>query len=154
VNSSERKLHSNWCSRRSALLTRGIFLQKILLWILPTLILPACLSTTLTACVFVIRDTVRHPRRFVFAKFVRKLNCSCFQGFREMRVDCIFKNDKNYYYYHYYYYYYYYYYNSWSLISKKYFTELNFLTVFMTWSWWSMQWRTFLSKSMLFVVYA
>jgi len=25
VNSSERKLHSNWRSRRSVLLTRGIF---------------------------------------------------------------------------------------------------------------------------------
>ena len=30
----------------------------------------------LTACVFVTRDTVRHPRRFVFGKFVRKPNCS------------------------------------------------------------------------------
>ena len=30
----------------------------------------------LTACVFVTRDTVRHPRCFVFGKFVRKPNCS------------------------------------------------------------------------------
>jgi len=30
----------------------------------------------LTACVFITRDTVRHPRSFVFGKFVRKPNCS------------------------------------------------------------------------------
>ena len=48
--------------------------------ILPTLILPAYRST-LTACVFVDRDTVRHPRRFVFGKFVRKPNCSWSEAF-------------------------------------------------------------------------
>ena len=35
----------------------------------------------LTACVFVTRDTVRHPRRFVFGKFVRKPNCSWSEAF-------------------------------------------------------------------------
>ena len=35
----------------------------------------------LTACVFVTRDTVRHPRRFVFGKFVRKPSCSCSEAF-------------------------------------------------------------------------
>jgi hypothetical protein len=30
----------------------------------------------LKASVFVTRDTVRHPRRSVFGKFVRKPNCS------------------------------------------------------------------------------
>jgi len=30
----------------------------------------------LTACVFLTRDTVRHPRRLVFGKFVLKPNCS------------------------------------------------------------------------------
>ena len=35
----------------------------------------------LTACVFVTRDTVRHPRRFVFRKFVRKPNCSWSEAF-------------------------------------------------------------------------
>ena len=49
---------------------------KQILRILPTLILPAYRSMMLTACVFVTRDTVRHPRRFVFGKFVRKWNCS------------------------------------------------------------------------------
>ena len=38
-------------------------------------------STMLTACVFVTRDTVRHPRRFVFGKFVRKPNCSWSEAF-------------------------------------------------------------------------
>ena len=46
-----------------------------------TLILPAYRSTMLTACVFVTRDTVRHPRRFVFWKFVRKPNCSWSEAF-------------------------------------------------------------------------
>jgi len=35
----------------------------------------------LIACVFVTRDTVRHPRRFVFGKFVRKPNCSWSEAF-------------------------------------------------------------------------
>ena len=35
----------------------------------------------LTACAFVTRDTVRHPRRFVFGKFVRKPNCSWSEAF-------------------------------------------------------------------------
>ena len=35
----------------------------------------------LTACVFVTRDTIRHPRRFVFGKFVRKPNCSWSEAF-------------------------------------------------------------------------
>ena len=35
----------------------------------------------LTACVFVSRDTVRHPRRFVFEKFDRKPNCSWSEAF-------------------------------------------------------------------------
>ena len=38
-------------------------------------------STMLTARVFVTRDTVRHPRRFVFGKFVRKPNCSGSEAF-------------------------------------------------------------------------
>jgi len=35
----------------------------------------------LTSCVFVTRDTVRHQRRFVFGKFVRKPNCSWSEAF-------------------------------------------------------------------------
>jgi hypothetical protein len=35
------------------------------------LILPACRQLLLPACVFVTRDTVRHPRRFLFRKCVR-----------------------------------------------------------------------------------
>jgi len=35
----------------------------------------------LTACVFVTRDTVCHPRRFVFGKFVRNANCSWSEAF-------------------------------------------------------------------------
>jgi len=35
----------------------------------------------LTACVFVTRDTVRHPRRFVFGKLVHKTNCSWSEAF-------------------------------------------------------------------------
>ena len=46
-----------------------------------TLILPAYRSTMLTAWKFVTRDTVRHPRRFVFGKFVRKPNCSWSEAF-------------------------------------------------------------------------
>ena len=38
-------------------------------------------STMLTACVFVTQDTVRHPRRSVFGKFVRKPNCSWSEAF-------------------------------------------------------------------------
>ena len=38
-------------------------------------------STMLTACLFVTRDTVRHLRRFVFGKFVRKPNCSWSEAF-------------------------------------------------------------------------
>jgi hypothetical protein len=34
-------------------------------------ILPACRQPLLPACVFVTRDTVRQPRRFLFGKFVR-----------------------------------------------------------------------------------
>jgi hypothetical protein len=34
-------------------------------------ILPACRQPLLLACVFVTRDTVRHPRRFFIGKFVR-----------------------------------------------------------------------------------
>jgi hypothetical protein len=34
-------------------------------------ILPACRQPLLPACVFVTRDTIRHPRRFLFGKFVR-----------------------------------------------------------------------------------
>ena len=35
----------------------------------------------LTACVFLTRDTVCHPRCFVFGKFVRKPNCSWSEAF-------------------------------------------------------------------------
>ena len=45
------------------------------------LILPAYRSTMLTACVFVTRNTVRHPRRFVFGIFDRKPNCSWSEAF-------------------------------------------------------------------------
>jgi hypothetical protein len=55
------------------------------------LIFPAYCSTMLTACVFVTRDTVRHPRRFVFGKFFRKPNCSWSEAFmnRGLTVDKI-----------------------------------------------------------------
>jgi hypothetical protein len=39
-------------------------------------ILPACRQPLLPACVFVTRDTVRHPRLFFFGKFVREPICS------------------------------------------------------------------------------
>jgi hypothetical protein len=35
-------------------------------------ILPAFRQPLMLACVFVTRDTVRHPRRFLFGKFVRE----------------------------------------------------------------------------------
>jgi hypothetical protein len=35
------------------------------------LILPACRQPLFLACVFVTRDTIRHPRCFLFRKFVR-----------------------------------------------------------------------------------
>jgi hypothetical protein len=35
----------------------------------------------LMSCVFVTRDAVRHPKRFVFGKFVRKPNCSRSEAF-------------------------------------------------------------------------
>jgi hypothetical protein len=44
-------------------------------------ILPACRQPLLPACVFVTRDTVRHPRRFLFGKFVREPICSWWQAF-------------------------------------------------------------------------
>jgi hypothetical protein len=39
-------------------------------------ILPACHQLLLPACVFVTRDTIRHPRHFLFGKFVREPICS------------------------------------------------------------------------------
>jgi hypothetical protein len=39
-------------------------------------ILPACRQTLLPVCVFVTRDTVRHPRLFLLGKFVREPICS------------------------------------------------------------------------------
>jgi hypothetical protein len=39
-------------------------------------ILPACRQPLLLVCVFVAGDTVRHPRRFLFGKFVREPICS------------------------------------------------------------------------------
>ena len=53
-----------------------MFVSTFHLRTLPTLTLPAYRSAVLKACVFVTRDTVRHPRRFVFGTFVRKPNCS------------------------------------------------------------------------------
>jgi hypothetical protein len=44
-------------------------------------ILPACRQSLLPACVFVTRDTVRHPRRFFFVKFVREPICSWCEAF-------------------------------------------------------------------------
>jgi hypothetical protein len=45
-------------------------------------ILPACRQPLLPACVFVTRDTVRHPIRFFFfRKFVRELICSWWEAF-------------------------------------------------------------------------
>ena len=71
-------LWSSSNSSTSSLLTsKPMFLPRILL----TLILPAYHSMILTACVFITRDTVRHPRRFVFGKFVHKPNCSWSEAF-------------------------------------------------------------------------
>jgi hypothetical protein len=39
-------------------------------------ILPACRQPLLPACLFVTRGTVRHPRSFLFGKFVREPICS------------------------------------------------------------------------------
>jgi hypothetical protein len=39
-------------------------------------ILPACRQPLSLACVFVTRDTIRHPRRFIFGKIVREPICS------------------------------------------------------------------------------
>jgi hypothetical protein len=39
-------------------------------------IIPACRQPLLPACVFIARDTVRHPRRFLLGKFVREPICS------------------------------------------------------------------------------
>jgi hypothetical protein len=39
-------------------------------------ILPACRQPFLLACVFVTRDTVRHPRLFFYGKFVSEPICS------------------------------------------------------------------------------
>lgn len=59
------------------LLNHSSMLYSICKLILPMLILPADYrSTMLTACVFTTWDTVWHPRRFVFRKFVHKPNCS------------------------------------------------------------------------------
>jgi hypothetical protein len=50
--------------------TKQIKYRRKLNLILPP-ILSACRQPLLPACVFVIRDTVRHPRRFL-GKFVRE----------------------------------------------------------------------------------
>jgi hypothetical protein len=44
-------------------------------------ILPACHQPLLPACVFVTRDTIRHPRRFLFGKVVREPICSWREAF-------------------------------------------------------------------------
>jgi hypothetical protein len=46
-------------------------------------ILPACRQPLLPACVFVNRDTVRHPRRFFFSE-----NLFVMRGVREPRFNC------------------------------------------------------------------
>jgi hypothetical protein len=57
------------------------FFLSLLFCLTKKLIFTAYPSTMLTACVFVTRDTVRHPRRFLFGKFVRKPNCSWSEAF-------------------------------------------------------------------------
>jgi hypothetical protein len=47
-------------------------------------ILPACRQRLLPACVFVTRDTVRHPRRLFFSE-----NLFVMIGLREPRLHCI-----------------------------------------------------------------
>jgi hypothetical protein len=42
---------------------------------------PPCRQPLLPACVLVSRDTVRHPRRFLFGKFVREPICSWWEAF-------------------------------------------------------------------------
>jgi hypothetical protein len=44
-------------------------------------ILPASRQPLLPACVFVTRETVRHPRRFLFRKFFREPICSWWEAF-------------------------------------------------------------------------
>ena len=51
--------------------------------------------STLTACVFVTQDTVRHPRRFVFGKFVRKPNCSWSEAFVNRGLTVFLSKSEN-----------------------------------------------------------
>jgi hypothetical protein len=50
-------------------------------------ILPACRQPLLPTCVFVTRDSVRHPRRFLFGKFVREPICSWWEAFVNRGLD-------------------------------------------------------------------
>ena len=74
-------LQTHWASVSLKSCPVWSVLSTFLLRILPTLILVAYRSTMLTARVFVTRDTVRHPRSFVFGKFVRKPKCSWSEAF-------------------------------------------------------------------------
>jgi hypothetical protein len=58
-------------------------------------ILPACRQPLLPACVFVTRDTVRHPRRFLLGKFVRELICSWWEAFVNRGSTAFVKNGQN-----------------------------------------------------------
>jgi len=73
---------------------KGILFLFSVSWHHPTLLQTHWASVALKCCpvwfvfvyvlmasVFVTQDTVRHPRRFVFGKFVRKPNCSWSEAF-------------------------------------------------------------------------
>jgi hypothetical protein len=55
-------------------------------------ILPACRKPLLPACVFVTRDTIRHPRLF-FWKICSWTDLFLMRGVREPRFHCICLND-------------------------------------------------------------
>jgi hypothetical protein len=52
-------------------------------------ILPACCQPLLPACVFVTRDTVRHPRHFFFRKIYTWTDLFVMRGVRETSFHCI-----------------------------------------------------------------
>ena len=54
---------------------------KVIVWKGILFLFSVSFSTMLTARVFLTQDTVSHPRRFVFGKFVRKPNCSWSEAF-------------------------------------------------------------------------
>ena len=71
-------MEESWRRKWKVVRKWNVIVWKGILFLFSVFFFP---TTMLAACVFVTRDTVRHPRRFLFGKFVRKPNCSWSDAF-------------------------------------------------------------------------